>query len=176
MQDAWRLRCLGLTNSSSIMPSENQRHSPKSDNTTSSPLPLITQNLSNSQPSKIGDIKSIKVSSEESEQSSNKTDSFTLMHPAFQSVLHKRKYYGTQDIETAAIFDKNSSDRDTRNSNNFLLPNNVRSAENDCVISELSRDSSCSEEIDLTSSGCIDFSNNNNNISRNHNTKVSQVP
>lgn len=192
LQDAWRLRCLGLTNSSSsIIQSEHQRHSPKSDNTPSSPLPLITQNVSNSH--LIGDIKSLKEPSEECEQSSNKNDGFTLMHPAFQNVLHKRKYYGAESIGAAGIFDRNSSDhRDQNLLTNVMQPafhrnvdgdQNARKinssknpcTKNDCANSELSPNSSCSEEIDLTSSGCIDFSNNNNDLNSNRNKKVNNV-
>ncbi|XP_031632267.1 homeobox protein aristaless-like 4 [Contarinia nasturtii] len=177
LQDAWRLRCqLNITNTSSMITNEHQRQSPKPDTPSpSSPLPLIAQNLSNSPISKINDIKTLNDASEEYNQSQNKSENFTLMHPAFQNVLHnKRKYYGA--IDAAAIYNKNCSDRDAGNCNALLAKmdtnshvidgrkiDRMRNIKNDFSNDEISQDSSDSEEIDLTSNSCIDFSNNNNN-------------
>lgn len=193
LQDAWRLRCLGLTNSSSMLPNEHQRQSPKSDASPSSPIPLITQGLSNSPIPKMIDMKLLKETTDECGQNSmNKNESFTLMHPAFQNVLHKRKYYGSHGIDNgAAMFDKSIGDRDTRNCNNLLTnvlhsdlsrkmdadlltesrtANNSKNANNICDNGDVSQDSSGSEEIDLTSNG-IDFSNNNNDTNHKNQRK-----
>lgn len=62
----------------------------------------------------------MKDASEDCVQGQNKNENFTLMHPAFQNVLHKRKYYGAQVVDTTAMFDKNCSDRDGRNCNPLL--------------------------------------------------------
>lgn len=169
------------------MPNEHQRQSPKSDASPSSPIPLISQGLSNSPISKMVDMKS----SDDCGQHSNKNEGFTLMHPAFQNVLHKRKYYGSHGIETGAMFDKNCIDRDARNCNNLLAnvlhsdlsrkmdtelladaraANCLKNAKNMCDNGDVSQDSSGSEEIDLTSNG-IDFSNNNNDTNSKHNRK-----
>ncbi|XP_055305153.1 diencephalon/mesencephalon homeobox protein 1 [Sitodiplosis mosellana] len=185
LQDAWRLRCLGLTNSSSMMPSEHQRQSPKTDASPSSPIPLLTaQSLSNSSKSKMDDMKMLKDASEDYAQGQNKNEGFTLMHPAFQNVLHKRKYYGAQVIDTTSMFNKNYSDRDERNCNtltdvgrkmvtdthsNTKRGDHLKNAKNDCNNGDDS--SGSSEEIDLTTNGCIDFSNNNNDINSSQNRK-----
>lgn len=164
------------------MTSEHQRQSPKSD-TTSSPLPLITQSLSNST-SKMVDMKKLKVSSDECDTSLNKNDGFTLMHPAFQNVLHKRKYFTSQGIDkTMMTYDKNFSERHNLLAN--VLHSDInRKVETDSETrlthhSKSTRNeydssgSTSSEEIDLTSNNCIDFSNSNNNndINSNHNRK-----
>lgn len=193
LQDAWRLRCLGLTNSSSMIPNEHQRQSPKSDTSPSSPIPLITQGLSNSPLPKIVDMKLLKDTSDDcGPNSMNKNESFTLMHPAFQNVLHKRKYYGSHGIDNGVMFDKCSGDRgDARNCNNLLTnvlhsdlsrkidanllsesrtANQLKNGKNLCDNDDISQDSSGSEEIDLTSNG-IDFSNNNNDTNHKNQRK-----
>lgn len=183
LQDAWRLRCLGLTNSSAVMPSEHQRQSPKTDASSSSPISLITtQSLSNSSIAKMDDMKMMKEVSDDCDQGQNKSESFTLMHPAFQNVLQKRKYYGAQGIDTTVMFDKSCSDRDTRSCSTLLTNvlesdlrrkmegeshsnarrgDHLKNAKNDCN----NGDDSSGSEIDLTSNNsCIDFSNNNNDL------------
>lgn len=163
LQDAWRLR-LGLTNSPSAMPNEH-RQSPKADASPSSPIPLINAQQKNAEMHKA------------EEYGQSRSDGFTLMHPAFQNVLHKRKFYGPHGID-AVMFDKNCSDV---RSCNTLLANVLQSdlnrkivpgtrSKRDCDSGDQSQDSSASEEIDLTSNACVDFSNNNN-INSNHNDK-----
>lgn len=184
LQDAWRLRCLGLTSSSSMIANEH-RQSPKSDASPSSPIPLIASALTNAPMPKIGDMKLLKDPStpEECGHNDSKNENFTLMHPAFQNVLQKRKYYGTHGMDAVSMFDKNCTD--ARNCGNLLanvlhsdvsrkmdpqFDHRLKNAKNDCDNGELSQDSSGSEEIDLTSNG-IDFSNNNNEPNSNHNRK-----
>lgn len=176
------------------MSNEHHRQSPKPDappppSSSSSPIPLMTPNSSLS---KLGDLKVLKQISEECgqqrnhNQNRNKSESITLMHPAFQNVLHKqRKYYGTHGIDAASVFDKNYTDRDARHCNNLLtnamhsdfskqpatIAEHSKSRKTDYDNADMSQDSSCSEEIDLTSNGCIDFSNNNNDINSNQNRK-----
>lgn len=184
LQDAWRLRCLGLTSSSSMIGNEHQRQSPKLDASPSSPIPL---SLTNASIPKMVDMKLLKDPSAPEEcgqTNSNKTESFTLMHPAFQNVLHKRKYYGTHHgMDAASMFDKNCTD--ARNCGNLLanvlhsdvgrkvdskFDHRLKTAKTDCDNGEMSQDSSGSEEIDLTSNG-IDYSNNNNEPNGNHHRK-----
>lgn len=135
------------------------------------------------------DMKALTDASEDCDQGQNRNEGFTLMHPAFQNVLHKRKYYGAQGIDTTVMFDKNYSDRDARNCNTLLANvlqtdvgrkictdshssarkgDHLKNTKNDCNNGD---DSSDSEEIDLTSNSCIDFSNNNNDINSSHNRK-----
>lgn len=138
------------------------------------------------------DMKMLKDASNDCDQGQNKNEGFTLMHPAFQNALHKRKYYGAQGIDTATMFDKHSSDRDARNCNTLLANvlhsdvgrkigteshantrrggDHLKITKNDCNNGD-DDDSSGSEEIDLTSNSCIDFSNNNNDINSGHNRK-----
>lgn len=92
----------------------------------------------------------------------NESTGFTLMHPAFQN--------------------KNIEDQQISNDNNFktysdhkLCSNNMLSMQktelnitkdsgNESEIdANIGSDGSDSEEIDLTSGGCIDYSNNNKN-------------
>lgn len=213
LQDAWRLRCLGLTNSSSaaaaaaaaaasMIPNEHQRQSPKPDHSSSPPpppIPLIGSNSTNSPIPKMGNMKMSNETSmtEDGESNSNKTENFTLMHPAFQNVLQskQRKYYANaipgMDANTD-VFDKNCTNRDVRNcianalhsdfsrkigagterhhrSDTAITGRLRNTASHHCESSDVSPDSSDSEEIDLTSNG-IDFSNNNNNNSNNTNS------
>lgn len=109
---------------------------------------------------------------------------FTLMHPAFQNAQTKRKYcssFGNDKI----MFDKKFTPRDDQNCfmpgavppmdyngkndhlNANLYPANGKMYTKNPIDNrgsgESSDESSDSEEIDLTSNGCIDFSNNNNN-------------
>lgn len=178
LQDAWRLRCLGLTNSSSMLSTESlQRQSPKPDVSPSS----------NSPTAKMSDMKMLKDTSDECDQSQNRNDAFTLMHPAFQNVLLRRKYYGdqgTHGIDATVLFDKNTSNRDcnailanvlqsdvngktdTNSHSNIIRANDFQNIKN----GEMNQDSSGSEEIDLISNSCIDFSYNNN-VSSSHNRK-----
>lgn len=170
-----------------MLPNEHQRQSPKSDASPTSPIPLISQGISNSPISKVIESKS----PEDCGQNANKNESFTLMHPAFQNVLHKRKYYGSHGIDTNAMFDKNYSDREARNCNNLLANvlhsdlnrkmdaellsdartvSCLKNAKNLCDNGDVSQDSSGSEEIDLTTNG-IDFSNNNNDTNNKHHRK-----
>lgn len=126
---------------------------------------------------KLGDLNVLKEISDECGQNHNKSESISLMHPAFQNVLHKRKYYGGHSIDSIGAFDKNIGDRDVRNCNNLMTnvmqaefhkqaTDHLKSRKNEFENAELSQDSSGSEEIDLTSNGCIDFSNNNNDTNR----------
>lgn len=132
----------------------------------------------------------LKNTSDECDQSRNRNDGFTLMHPAFQNVLQRRKNYGAQGthgIDATALFDKSNSNRDARNCN-ALLANVLQSDVNgktdtnshsniirandfqNIKMGEMNQDSSGSEEIDLTSNSCIDFSYNNN-VSSSHSRK-----
>lgn len=169
-----------------MIPNEHQRQSPKSDASPSSPISMISQGLSNSPIPKMMDSKT----SDECQQNVNKNDGFTLMHPAFQNVLHKRKYYGSHGIGSGAMLDKNCTERDARNCNNSMAlhsdlsrkmntehltdtraANCLKDARNMCLDNDdVSQDSSDSEEIDLTSNG-IDYSNNNNDTNSKHNRK-----
>lgn len=206
LQDAWRLRCLGLTNSSSssaaaaaaaaaasMIPTDHhQRRSPKPDHSSSSPIPLIGPGLTNSPIPKMSN----ETATEECETNPNKTESFTLMHPAFQNVLQnkQRKYYANaiqHDMDANDVLDKNCTNRDVRNCfanvlqsdfnrkigvgierhrSDTAITGRLRNVSHHCESSDVSPDSSDSEEIDLTSNG-IDFSNNNNNNANSNNSK-----
>lgn len=216
LQDAWRLRCLGLNSSSpagaaaaaaaaaaaSMMPNEHQRQSPKPDHSTSSspPIQSFGPGLPNSPIPKMGDMKMSNETStnEDGESNANKAENFTLMHPAFQNVLQNkhRKYYANaiHGMEANAdVLDKNYTNRDVRNCIANVLQSDFNrkigaggterhhhrsdiaitgrlqnTASHHCESSDVSQDSSDSEEIDLTSNG-IDFSNNNNNSNANSN-------
>lgn len=184
LQDAWRLRCLGLTNSPVVMPNDRQRHSPdiaaspdphNNPNVSSHAIPLTTTDLKPTE----GNI------------GTHQNDGFTLMHPAFQNVQQKRKYFNS------LVHD---NDRNGKSENPFfssmmqndiglkkLQPeslsmtngkfmeyaNKLNKSRNigDAGGDSSDGDSSDSEEIDLTSNGCIDFSNNNNNSEKSENLK-----
>lgn len=202
LQDAWRLRCLGLTTSSSsaaaaaaaasMIPADHQRQSPKPDHSSSSPIPLIGSGLTNSSMQK--------MSNEECETNPNKTtESFTLMHPAFQNVLQnkQRKYYANamHDMDVNDAIDKNCTNRDVRtcianvlqsdfnrkigagierhHRSETAITGRLRNASHHCEGSDVSQDSNDSEEIDLTSNG-IDFSNNNNNSANSKSNRKSE--
>lgn len=107
-------------------------------------------------------------------------DRFTLMHPAFQSGPHKRKFGAdkgaidrmelSRDEQHAFLANVMQSqamdtkpDADARrlhaHGEYFQRALKMSAGRDD---GDLSADSSGSEEIDPTSNGCIDFSNNNN--------------
>lgn len=203
LQDAWRLRCLGLTNSTSsssaaaaaaatMISAEHQRQSsPKRDHSPSSPPSIALMGsgcVTDSPIPKLNDIKLPNESAtDECESNPTKIESFTLMHPAFQNVLHdkQRKYYAMHgNMDMNDVLDKNC----TANVRNCIanalqsdfsrkvgagidhhrldhaaaITGHLRNASQHCDSSDVSQDSSDSEEIDLTSNG-MDFSNNNNN-------------
>lgn len=107
------------------------------------------------------------------------------MHPAFQNALHdkQRKYYAIHGMDMNEVLDKNCTNRDVRNCIANVLQSDFsrkigagterldtaitgrmrNTSSHHCENSDVSQDSSDSEEIDLTSNGGIDFSNNNNN-------------
>lgn len=184
LQDAWRLRCLGLTNSPVVLPNDRQRHSSSppppqsqpqlsSSSDATSPSPG-SQNMSITLPKiNVTDAKMTIDGNDGPAQN----DGFTLMHPAFQNVQHKRKYYNNLD-RNGTIHDEQHSfftnimqtDLNAKKLNQDLNSvSNVRFMQNyanrmtkDHDSGDSSGESSDSEEIDLTTNGCIDFSNNNN--------------
>lgn len=199
LQDAWRMRCLGLTNSSVVMPNDRQRLSPRSDvSSPPSQMPTATSlpaphNQSHQSPhslpmSKTDEAKMGKSTTNDdaqNQQVSNDANNseFTLMHPAFQNSQSKRKYcssFGNDKV----MFDKKYRDEQScflantmpsmgefngkgDHLNPNLYPANGKMYTKNSIGNRESGDSSDessdSEEIDLTSNGCIDFSNNNNN-------------
>lgn len=80
------------------------------------------------------------------DKSSTHKETFTLMHPAFQTNLKDNKT------------DCNNGDHLHKN---VLESSRILHGVNDANCDHNESDGSESEEIDLTSNGCIDFSNNN---------------
>lgn len=154
---------------------QRQQHSPQIETSSSPPTTTLPNNSHSLQTSKFNGA----PANEETTQNNK----FTLMHPAFQSVQQKRKYASDKVMN----FDRNCQNR---NDQNVFLNNMMHSQVIDRKVEksnphllsnekfldhaskfksyhdgadDMSGDSSDSEEIDLTSNGCIDFSSNNNN-------------
>lgn len=189
LQDAWRMRCLGITNSAMVIENSNAgqltsspptRHSPNSSSTSSK----INVNVSKDSST---DMHIISASSNTTTMSRN--NGFTLMHPAFQGTNSRQKFFDG-DCNEKQLNTENSTI--TENSNKSLssemypinyhakvgLTNsNIFSSDKmnhytnkfNCAVDRKVAESSDSEEIDLTSNGCIDFSNNNNNNNKKNN-------
>lgn len=180
LQDAWRMRCLGLSNPPMVMSGSNrqQPYSSEASSPQSPPMahsPPVTQQSSNSVPA---------APNEPSEASGN---GFTLMHPAFQAPHQSEKTtkhekptitksrapahglstmtlgnHGTNPLAYSAEFSLKADYTSKLMSNGTHFADRAN-GHHDRERESGSADESDSEEIDLTSNGCIDFSNNNNN-------------
>uniref|UniRef100_A0A336KUA9 CSON015294 protein n=1 Tax=Culicoides sonorensis TaxID=179676 RepID=A0A336KUA9_CULSO len=115
LQDAWRMRCLGINGPQGTLGPTN------SDN------PNNTNNPNS-------------INNSNDKQSSESSANFTLMHPAFQN---------------------NKSDTNGKSLGSL---NNEMNRRDSLDRSDVESDD---EEIDLTTNGCIDYSNNNNNNNKN---------
>lgn len=161
--------------------SDRQRQSPQIENS-SSPSP--TQPPNNAHPTHSAKLNGTSGTSTTPMNEATPNDRFTLMHPAFQNTQQKRKYGNEKSFD---------GDEMNRNEQHSFLTNVMQSQAMDKKTvhghrlhshdayfdrvnksscnrddDELSVDSNDSEEIDLTSNGCIDFSNNNNNSGKAH--------
>lgn len=168
------------------MPNDRQRHSP---DIAASPDPQMNPNpngLLHAIPLTATDPKQTET---EGNIGTHQNDGFTLMHPAFQNVQQKRKYFngfvhdndrngksenpffssmmqtdiGLKKLQPESLSMANGKFMDYANKLN--KSRTIGDAGNDSG----DGDSSDSEEIDLTSNGCIDFSNNNNNSEKSEN-------
>lgn len=250
LQDAWRMRCLGLSNPPMVMPNNSSgsggnggnRQTHSSDNAKSQSPPLAhsppttastslsssSSTVSSSSPTSSASIQiastnhpPLTTSTSMSTNGSTAfitSNSFTLMHPAFQApasaLQHIDKLSANEKLSTSStstsspspIINKNgsmnlslttplaathmasagiltySADFSLKTGyNGKMLSNGMGGAHymerideqnshhinricgNNGMDHDGSGDESDSEEIDLTSNGCIDFSNNNNN-------------
>lgn len=229
LQDAWRMRCLGMSNQPMALNSNGRHgaisphpsdslspHSASPSPTSSAPqLPYQSQ-PSYSKPATTAPITTASSHHTTEKQNiplqpqpkpdgdENNENGFTLMHPAFQGPqrgksykkMEAAKHMGSNEAHlinrtaityppdyspklplSSAAYPVISSDgRNQEPSNQYL--NKVNSAIGDkrgqigpqaSVLNQCGDDSTDSEEIDLTSNGCIDFSNNNNNMVQGHN-------
>ncbi|KAJ6637670.1 Dorsal root ganglia homeobox protein [Pseudolycoriella hygida] len=124
LQDAWRMRCLGLSNTPLVM---SGRSSGQADQTTNShQAPEAIEKSSNSH-----------------------KETFTLMHPAFQ-MNPKQDKSNCNSTERSQYADDHLH-KQVLESSRILHGENIDHDESD----------GSESEIDLTSNGCIDFSNNN---------------
>lgn len=149
------MRCLGLTNSSLLSTNQNaadsQSVSPNAKDSSPPLSPTLQPNTSLNGSSNV-------------ENHSNQSG-FILMHPAFQ---HSQKMFNANFDGTK---DKNDTLKSQFNCNEFasralqmksdILSHSDNKRISDSVMTDV-ENSSSSEEIDLTSNVCVDFSNNNN--------------
>lgn len=155
LQDAWRMRCLGLTNSS-LLPNNSNAESQSTSPNPKHPSPPLSppqqSGLPNGPPM----------------PDNHNQSGFILMHPAFQ---HSQKMLNAsfgpaKEKETfpnaSHLSHFNCSDFASRalqiKADKMSLSNGNRIANNATTDDE---HSSSSEEIDLTSNVCVDFSNSN---------------
>lgn len=155
------------------MPNDRQLHSPTQIENSSSPSPTQPANTAHV-------AHSTKMNGAPNTPNSDEVtpnDRFTLMHPAFQHVHHKRKFCndktmnqnkGDMNRDDQHTFFTNAMDKKSESAGHRLHPHDEyfqRAMKMNSIQDndDLSGDSSGSEEIDPTSNGCIDFSNNNNN-------------
>lgn len=216
LQDAWRMRCLGLTSQPAALNGSNRPGGISPDNSlspqSSPPPPLAIQQAQQSPSSSVvrapavssahSMISPINTSTEKTNihttrtgatTANSKTNSvenlaadsgFTLMHPAFQGPQNKSKSYHKRILINdgtayppppfsngpyAALHIDNRNHE--ANNHYFTKINDMVNDKHGSVngMNQTADDSTDSEEIDLTSNGCIDFSNNNMNNNNNSN-------
>lgn len=146
---------MGLTNSSVVLPNDRQRHSPDAA-------------AASSQSNAVQLSKDAKTTTDGNEPN----DGFTLMHPAFQNVQQKRKFYNnldrngstnhTEQQQHAFFSIQSDLNKKLHHDPNAKFMDYANKLNKDQDSGDSTGESSDSEEIDLTSNGCIDFSNNNN--------------
>lgn len=193
------MRCLGITNPSMIVAGNGTNHHRESPSSKESMSPPPTSSLSHGSSTAVGTaITSVGASIEKSVHIGNDSapddNEFTLMHPAFQSVQSKRKTFNCSSSEKynplnviepnrivlPSIQSAEYEPRSTASGANILTNGKLRNCVRklsasvdakylDSSNGQIMDDSSDSEEIDLTSNGCIDFSNNNHSGNDNHN-------
>lgn len=175
------MRCLGLTTNSPMAMSGNgkaERHAQHSPNARESRSPQSSpppRSSSISRSPTLSPIPDTAKSSQSASASANKSgeSGFTLMHPAFQGAQGKQpvsmnEKYGHGDNFTAASSPNElyAMEYHAKMSayNSQYAPGHYAAAVNCSVDKKRTLDdddSSGSEEIDLTTNTCIDFSNNN---------------
>lgn len=182
------MRCLGLTNSPMAMSGngKSERHSQHSPNTgetrspQSSPPPRSTS-ISRS-PTLSPNPDTVKNPRNAfAGVNKNQENGFTLMHPAFQGPHAKQQLTVNEKHVHGENFPISSNPNEmyaieyhakmsAYNNSQYLPGNYAAHHKNNCSVDKKrpmtapvdDDNSSGSEEIDLTSNVCIDFSNNNN--------------
>lgn len=179
------MRCLGLSNSPMVMPNGSRQQVPSSETTKSQSPPLahsppITSLASQNSPN----TPNAHITTRTTSSIDANDNRFTLMHPAFQSPHQTDKSLASDKLTSitktgsinlspmpiaphpngtltySADFSlKTSYAKHFSNGTHYL---DRIGHHNDRIRDVGSGDESDSEEIDLTSNGCIDFSNNNN--------------
>ncbi|XP_055543922.1 homeotic protein ocelliless-like isoform X1 [Wyeomyia smithii] len=141
LQDAWRMRCLGISSTQLVTDPQNSSAS-NNNNATSK--------------------------KNDENESTSKESEFTLMHPAFQGPSNYTNDNSVEDVKRAtsahSLFQANRNHSNSANINNRALYHPIHVSSRMSSNSEDSNGSDLtdgSEEIDLTTnSGCIDYSNN----------------
>lgn len=182
------MRCLGLTNSPMAMSrngktERHSQHSPNARETRSPPSSPPPRSTSISRSPTLSPVPDAIKNPHNASASGSKTEEngFTLMHPAFQGAHSRQQLTMNEKHGHGDTFPMTSTPNEMYaieyhakmsaynanqySSGNYAMNNKINYAVDKKRSMDSSVDddhSSDSEEIDLTTNVCIDFSNNNN--------------